>query len=833
MKPNPQIDQCASRDASCSSDPPIDTYSSSDDDADDSRARRRQLRELALDEAWDDTLSDEGESDCMPIGWNANMVRRKLNHDRAERQTGEGSNCSGSFNIQTQSPAWAGLSEESLQSHDRTIGRRVLKDGPAGEECEATEQVHQSETNRQRNLDRLTHTQSESPLFPAEEYDNSSTVASFNGSGNNDSNRLKAAATPMKDRHDASTAGEAEEKRSPLHSLPQRPICPFPEEADRKRIVGCLAAILACSYPYETAPLLMVKERQQQPVDYSSYASDTGEEDADGNASIHHESTIPDSGDDVLSRNANLAASRALEPTPCSHDPLTISTGQVNRDHPHLQQHKRQQRIIEQTRSPPRSGGSGSFSNPFGRAQSMPVQTNGEKQPARSPLGGGQFSFASFRDSNASQIFKNSSSMQPPTSLTTELAEVRHRIRRHAILSELLVSSAEMLLLDKSHARAFLPMLEGLLSKVEEPAKGDSVGQSWKGRGFGGVSMPSSDDETKSPRSKSRTEPRAAEPKLPENEVGLDSGEPGVLLESFPAKRSMSFNSPPRPPPPPTYAPLETVIVDKDLVAPFLQSLTPGAGFRCIALLLLNHLLRDGRGYDARVRQAFKRLAVVVLSHELKVGGILRSDLDEAEDLDSILWGDQDAARGEEGADDSDDLALLATRKFEAMEHSIAAKLIDMSKVSAAKERQQRRGQSSAEPRGGHAPSSSSMSSSSHGRIALAPKETPISSNHGVSKEQIMRGIKVGAAGAVGATLFALTGGLAAPGIAAGLAAVGEQSCFKLPVIRFVSRASRGWLHAAGSSAIAVGVSTVLSSAAAITTIFGVGGAGLASYKMQ
>ena len=116
MKPNPQIDQCASRDASCSSDPPIDTYSSSDDDADDSRARRRQLRELALDEAWDDTLSDEGESDCMPIGWNANMVRRKLNHDRAERQTGEGSNCSGSFNIQTQSPAWAGLSEESLQS---------------------------------------------------------------------------------------------------------------------------------------------------------------------------------------------------------------------------------------------------------------------------------------------------------------------------------------------------------------------------------------------------------------------------------------------------------------------------------------------------------------------------------------------------------------------------------------------------------------------------------------------------------------------------------------------------------------------------------------------
>ena len=58
----------------------------------------------------------------------------------------------------------------------------------------------------------------------------------------------------------------------------------------------------------------------------------------------------------------------------------------------------------------------------------------------------------------------------------------------------------------------------------------------------------------------------------------------------------------------------------------------------------------------------------------------------------------------------------------------------------------------------------SSPSSSRHGRIALAPKETPLSSQHGISREQLLRGIKVGTAGAVGATLFALTGGLAAPG---------------------------------------------------------------------
>ena len=49
-----------------------------------------------------------------------------------------------------------------------------------------------------------------------------------------------------------------------------------------------------------------------------------------------------------------------------------------------------------------------------------------------------------------------------------------------------------------------------------------------------------------------------------------------------------------------------------------------------------------------------------------------------------------------------------------------------------------------------------------------------MSSHHGISREQLLRGMKVGTAGAIGATLFAITGGLAAPGIAAGLAAVGR-----------------------------------------------------------
>ena len=227
-------------------------------------------------------------------------------------------------------------------------------------------------------------------------------------------------------------------------------------------------------------------------------------------------------------------------------------------------------------------------------------------------------------------------------------------------------------------------------------------------------------------------------------------------------------------------------------------------------------MLRDGRGYDARVRQAFKRLAVIVISHEIKVGGILRVDLDDdGSNLDALLWSsDNDdgslhqkrqrqqnySSCDDEDEDDIDELALLATRKFEAMEHAIAAKLISMSgnnrsannekmeesssttKIAKSFKSSSNKKQSSnkSSHNDGSSSVASSPSSSTHGRIALAPKETPLSSQHGISKEQLLRGIKVGTAGAIGATLFALTGGLAAPGIAAGLAAVGELYTYSL-----------------------------------------------------
>eukprot|EP01082_Thalassiosira_pseudonana_P007245 g6965.t1 g6965 contig23:1583216-1587175(+) len=676
-----------------------------------------------------------------------------------------------------------------------------------------------------------------SPLFPDEEFgqdyddttsiveeDNASMVASSNG----DSKPEFRLCTPQKHQQSSPVAEE-----SPLHSLPQRPICPFPEEADRKRIVGCLAAILASSYGYETVPHLLVKKMavgKGVPISVNRLVPTENDTFAlEGHTAIKDAEKGTKSS--IGEKGCN-SEGQQKEPKP----PIPIQTNRP----PSLSQ------------SVPNNVNQRSVISPHSTSE---IQTTKPPLPSRPKLSlQNSFSFSSFNSNK--NPFDKSGTQTPPPNLSAELAEIRHRIRRHAILSDVLVSSADMLMLDPSHARAFLPMLEGLLSKVEDPTtNGMQNGggnnatpvagkrESWKGRGFGGGGMPdtngyhsyhgasstaatmystamnsSASSICNSPsvpdlRMSEKVAIAKEEAKPPPSTATIQKCPEQMEIKKSPSSQKES------PSDVDFYSPLDTVIVDKELVAPFLQTLTPGAGFRCIALLLLNHLLRDGRGYDARVRHAFKRLSVVILSHELKVGGILRVDLEDEDDLDVLLWGERERSKSDdlEDYDDAEELARLATRKFEAMEHAIAAKLISMSgqgsgttPTTKASQKQSQPNRVSQRQLANDARSSSSSSSNvSHGRIALAPKDTPISAQHGLSKEQLLRGLKIGTAGAVGATLFALTGGLAAPGIAAGLAAV------------------------AGGSAVAAGVSTVLTSAAAISTIFGVGGAGLAGYKMH
>ena len=846
------------------SDPPISTYDSPDSPGSTSsdasqRARRRRLREISAqsDDCWEANLSDdENENGALPLKWNSSLVRRQMLRQGLKKDDASNGELNGIDLHLHNSPS--NDESEGMSLPEQLLEKRLRRKERLHKKHEQSARSQQRYQQRQEarmqpnspNRPSICHLTGRSsseirgaatPLFPDEEFDddNASTAASPNKS--------------YDEQNETDTPSAA------LGSLPQRRICPpLPDEADRKRIVGCLAAVLASSYPYETVPHLLVKETKiGKGVPIEDYATKTtnDEEQAAVPTSVEISDTPP-SEEPCLNQSGHDRDNRNIEVDTKNSQDQSCNAA-INGTHPHLQQHKKQQDLIQQSRESQRPPTTpfNSFMTSFHKSKPPSFKhsnSTGDVQPKRpspasNPMSSLQhsFSFASFNNNNsAARIFDKAGSQNPPPSLAVELAEIRHRIRRHSCLSELLISSAEMLMLDPSHAKAFLPMLETLLTKVEVPTANDgpmdksshsmnSTGasgrQSWKGRGFGGggVHHPEVNEENQSSilstqrpsstvhsTSVTTTQPNdmasAAPPHTSSNDTHLKEGNDTEKQSSCPSSRPAT----------PQYAPLDTAIVEKDLVAPFLQTLTPGAGFRCIALLLLNHLLRDGRGYDARVRQAFKRLAVIVLSHEFKVGGILRIDLDDEEGLDEMLWGDRkpNSAPGEdESFEDADELALLATRKFEAMEHAIATKLIAMSGNTRSKEptvstrtavpRNNRPRQLS---RAESAPvAASSPSSSTHGRIALAPKETPLSSQHGISKEQILRGLKVSGAGALGATLFALTGGLAAPGIAAGLAAV------------------------AGSSAIAAGVSTVLSSTAAITTIFGFGGAGLASYKMH
>jgi len=219
------------------------------------------------------------------------------------------------------------------------------------------------------------------------------------------------------------------------------------------------------------------------------------------------------------------------------------------------------------------------------------------------------------------------------------------------------------------------------------------------------------------------------------------------------------------------------------LLAPFLGSLSSEEeSFRCIALLTFRFLLMSGGGegtpterggkvvggggvakmtivgYDARVRFALKSLAVSILSHwELEHRG---------------------------GFMTAQSAASFATRKFEALEDGIALRLSVLSRILMQREREER-----GKVGGGMTALSGRKKQNTFGQNAL-------------------RGLKIGAAGVAAGTVFAITGGLAAPAIVGGIAAL-----------------------AGVSSAVSI-VATVLLLPAA-TTIFGVGGGTLVASKMS
>jgi len=455
----------------------------------------------------------------------------------------------------------------------------------------------------------------------------------------------------------SSNGGRKADNHATLESLKVESVPAIPSKEDRKRFIGCLAAVLASSYDYDYSD-----ENDNFETDdgnTSDFESYLGEED-----DLH---SCAESADiSVEGRVPSLSKSKPLH---CDQDStknenntgfdetndLTMERNEVDDSNEDLQ-----------TDFAIKSGES-----ELTKEEHQEIEVGGSPQDQ-------ERSFA-IKDNEASGRLRKSSSLsifQSKRGLTTAKRSLqRHRKRRYQVMSSILLNASKFLYLDISQSKAFLPLLTQILN--------------------------------------------------PPPRENLDRGE-------------NSFND--------TYSLLG---IDKNnFLWAFLESLTPGSGFRCMSMLLLEHLLRGEEGYDARVRRIYKKLAALILMHDNEY-----DERDDCNDLSDIEF---------------------ATRKFEALEHEIAAQILDLSGGRKQKQKSLQKG----------------------------------TTEGGLTRQQVLRGLKIGSAGIVAGTIFAVTGGLAAPGIAAGVAAL------------------------AGSSAAAAAVVT-LTSTVAVTTIFGVGGAGLAAYKMH
>jgi len=357
-------------------------------------------------------------------------------------------------------------------------------------------------------------------------------------------------------------------------------------------------------------------------------------------------------------------------------------------------------------------------------------------------------------------------------------ARNRHRRRRYAVLSKLLLSSAELLQLEKSQAKAFLPMLAKLL--VPKTAS-ETNRSSNRASNMSSMSSTNShsrqslqdddyqirmDDEKKTSTSFSNPATTTTIYSAAVHDF-TELGEDRSAIQIQRQKKQEQEE-------------LLSEEMDRiEHLGPFLDSMTPGSGIRCLVLFLLQHLMHSPEGYDARIRHAVKTLGVLLLLRDMDSSG----EFDDDEDIFESSHGD--VKRSPRMVDRIE----RATRKFEALEHAIATRLM---KLSEEQEKSMTRRQRTSGRAGPPKLNTSSRQAS-----------------FGPSRDQILRGLKIGGTAVVAGTLFAVTGGLAAPGIAAGVAAV------------------------AGGTAATAAATAVLSSTAAVTAIFGVGGGGLAAYKMQ
>jgi len=502
----------------------------------------------------------------------------------------------------------------------------------------------------------------------------------------------------------------------------------LPDEQDRKRFLGCLAAILASSYDFDEPDDLDLKyltadgtnsiDEQQiylQMAEQSSYSLD--EDDRDGNSASSSSKTTS-----TPSKSARRSATAGSN-TPSLHHSASASFEYTDVDE----------------------------INNF----------SGDEQQQQEDLHD-TTAKVSVQTGSSTIVWKTSASKAKIL-----LARNRHRRRRYKVLTAMLIQSSELLLLEANVSKGFIPML----AKVMVPES--------KKPSHGGAST--------SNRNTEKSQKNASKPPLWKN--GKEGGANSAMTNQQTPKKvddgasddaetdlGSSFESIS------DMRDLPSEFAEDEVLRPFLDSLTPGAGIRCLSLFVLQHLLTSEVGYDARIRHVIKKLGVLVLARDMKhdpVENTIRPEgyYSKSNSGDGDNSNSNNPTTRPPAQADYDTLLIRATRKFESLERSIARRIIRLSESQA--------------------------NAAAKNKDDAADQDS--GKKQGLTREQIVRGVKIGSAGILAGTLFAVTGGLAAGGIALGISAL------------------------TGSTAAVA----ALTSPAIVTTIFGVGGGGLTAYKMQ